>query len=603
MSKRQDAALAGQKICATCRRPLRSIRQPGATVTEWEHVTPEDDAACASLVPIDRPTDDSKISQVCDFCSAKPIVEIFTPVKGAVAAGLLDQDDNLAYEFDKLDSPWSACAVCAGFVHEADMDALKQRAENGEPGQRVSVPMLRIGMFPVWDVMFLTFPEWGDYLRSRPMPVLAAVIDTDGGPRAGLVFPAELRGMVKGTDAQLTALLGPPGQPSKNVVVISNGTEFKVSGLPFDLAPVKIHDPAWAEAARTDQSVSLYVADHRVPVLTDLSGDDIVASRVTGVATYHEIEGANLDGDGDMGIDYTIPWNIVIEPRMLPKAIADITETALKIDQIRNQSMLPEIMFKVRDTLNHDRLWWLSRESTDMVATLAAGAEQVDLAELDSRSGFMYFEGGIPSLYSDAAFDAISWGRSSRDGTFQVVLWCHRTRYRFKTDYETKIVPATTGTLPETIHTTRGDLTHGARAGGAILAILGSAFTAMRTSSYIAQSTVAAPKAHKKQTRKKGGPAGPERPLPEVRLVNVDRPANPRRVEKDKSGRVYQHQWWVEPHRRNQAYGPKRGQRKWIVVDAYIKGPAGSPMMPRKPKVNVWRAEHTPTSKETETDG
>ncbi|WP_146007668.1 hypothetical protein [Brachybacterium sp. UMB0905] len=75
----------------------------------------------------------------------------------------------------------------------------------------------------------------------------------------------------------------------------------------------------------------------------------------------------------------------------------------------------------------------------------------------------------------------------------------------------------------------------------------------------------------------------------EVRLIDL-RPMRhlPSEDERGREGREYRHRWVVRGHWRQQAVGPKRGQRETIWVPSYIKGPAGAPMLHRE-DVMVWR--------------
>jgi hypothetical protein len=49
----------------------------------------------------------------------------------------------------------------------------------------------------------------------------------------------------------------------------------------------------------------------------------------------------------------------------------------------------------------------------------------------------------------------------------------------------------------------------------------------------------------------------------------------------------YHHRWVVSPHLRWQPYGPNSSLRKLILVEAYLKGPEGAPLL--DPKKKVWK--------------
>lgn len=75
----------------------------------------------------------------------------------------------------------------------------------------------------------------------------------------------------------------------------------------------------------------------------------------------------------------------------------------------------------------------------------------------------------------------------------------------------------------------------------------------------------------------------------DVRLVDL-RPMRYVRWEGEaqQRDRTYRHRWIVRGHWRQQAVGPKRGQRRTTWVPSYIKGPEGAPLMERE-TVMVWR--------------
>lgn len=86
-------------------------------------------------------------------------------------------------------------------------------------------------------------------------------------------------------------------------------------------------------------------------------------------------------------------------------------------------------------------------------------------------------------------------------------------------------------------------------------------------------------------------PAAPrgEREPGAVRLVDL-RPMRHVRFEGEstETARTYRHRWVVRGHWRQQAVGPKRGQRRLTWVPSYIKGPEGAPLLTTD-TVKVWR--------------
>lgn len=86
-----------------------------------------------------------------------------------------------------------------------------------------------------------------------------------------------------------------------------------------------------------------------------------------------------------------------------------------------------------------------------------------------------------------------------------------------------------------------------------------------------------------------GGGGGMRRPPSPVRLIDLrpmrhvttDEPATP-------SGREYRHRWIVRGHWRQQAVGPKHGQRRLTWIPSYTKGPDEAPLLTTD-TVRVWR--------------
>lgn len=86
------------------------------------------------------------------------------------------------------------------------------------------------------------------------------------------------------------------------------------------------------------------------------------------------------------------------------------------------------------------------------------------------------------------------------------------------------------------------------------------------------------------------GPAAPSLP-PQgggVRLVDVRPMRYVASESKADSERVYRHRWVVRGHWRQQAVGPKRGERETIWVPSYIKGPENAPLLAAE-TVRIWR--------------
>jgi len=79
-------------------------------------------------------------------------------------------------------------------------------------------------------------------------------------------------------------------------------------------------------------------------------------------------------------------------------------------------------------------------------------------------------------------------------------------------------------------------------------------------------------------------------PDPQVTLVDLRRQYVPddRGETGVEGGRRYRYRWVVSGHWRSQPYGPGRTLRRKRWIPAYVKGPAGAPLLVRE-RVNVWR--------------
>lgn len=96
------------------------------------------------------------------------------------------------------------------------------------------------------------------------------------------------------------------------------------------------------------------------------------------------------------------------------------------------------------------------------------------------------------------------------------------------------------------------------------------------------QTAVAADRATRRRSQRAGYPA-------DVRLIDVRRKAAPATHDDGESHHVeWSHRWLVNPHWRQQAYGPGRSLRKPVFILPHVKGPADKPLVV-KPAVNVVR--------------
>jgi hypothetical protein len=96
------------------------------------------------------------------------------------------------------------------------------------------------------------------------------------------------------------------------------------------------------------------------------------------------------------------------------------------------------------------------------------------------------------------------------------------------------------------------------------------------------QTAVAPDRSARRRSQRAGYPA-------DVRLIDVRRQAAPATDTEGESHHVeWSHRWLVNPHWRQQAYGPGRSLRKPVFILPHVKGPADKPLV-IKPAVNVVR--------------
>lgn len=116
--------------------------------------------------------------------------------------------------------------------------------------------------------------------------------------------------------------------------------------------------------------------------------------------------------------------------------------------------------------------------------------------------------------------------------------------------------------------------------GAGLVMMLGATWILMDT------ATVAEPRTI---TGTGSGVARELRDLRDVRIVDLRRLAEkPAEPDREHPGREYTHRWYVRGHWRQQAVGPKRGQRRPTWIPGHIKGPPGAPLIERE-VVMVWR--------------
>lgn len=241
-------------------------------------------------------------------------------------------------------------------------------------------------------------------------------------------------------------------------------------------------------------------------------------------------------------------------------------------------------------------LYWVTLDMARVALDASTDVPDVHLADaLPTRHGMMLFSGPLPPVpYTapaglSAAMARIVGEPVETDG----LLWRHEgdvvvvnalaraERAGEATPVMGPLADGATTVIPATL-TQVTDLDEGATR--ALAAFLHTVVTLMETPTV---ASVRDATAATGETR----PSAPRDPIRDgdVRLVDL-RPLRHVATEDTGSGtgRVYRHRWIVRGHWRQQAVGPKRGQRRTIWVPSYTKGPEGAPLLSRE-TVMVWR--------------
>jgi hypothetical protein len=251
-----------------------------------------------------------------------------------------------------------------------------------------------------------------------------------------------------------------------------------------------------------------------------------------------------------------------IPARELPK----VRDRLVRLYQGGDQLPAPytdKLRRRLADGLLAARLYWIDPEFTTLADHAAAHLPDHSLSpdQAPADSGLLVWAQPVTDRQTAAA----SWAVDAGTGSCRIVCYRHigtglggpvlqRVREQVGWLVPTRLVEA---------------------AAGQVLSAGGPAAPLVATWLLIAQKAAeTVPVELDRATRRAYGRQ--QRPVPEVRVVRIRaRAANPSRVRGSGRGPLTRREW-VGGHWRNQACGPKRGQRRLIYVHPYIRGPEGA---------------------------
>lgn len=273
------------------------------------------------------------------------------------------------------------------------------------------------------------------------------------------------------------------------------------------------------------------------------------------------------------------------------QGVAQRRDAPLYVGDVRDGMLGPW-----QDAFMDAGLWWVTIDMAKAALDASTDVPHVDLRGLvPDRPGFMLFSKPLPPVpwqvtsgenvirLVSMPTDGISW--CWVDGYLQVaVLTCGPDRNA------KKIGPYCFAGLPEGQEPHEDDPYGDHVSTRALGGFLQAMFTLMSTPTVASVKAVA----HKTGAARSITPAAAAAPSEvqqsEVRLIDL-RPLRHVNADRDTDGgggRSYARRWIVRGHWRNQAVGPKRGQRRATWIPSYIKGPHGAPFV-EKETVMVWR--------------
>lgn len=288
----------------------------------------------------------------------------------------------------------------------------------------------------------------------------------------------------------------------------------------------------------------------------------------------------------------------MIRPRELPRIrdrlarlLGDPT-SPLRSQVREGEEGYSAVLAQAAQHLRVAELFWASEEMSALAVSAGQTLPEVAVDERPAPAGLLVCDGGIGQLTYrglEIPVDALSWGPAPAG--LLTVWWTARSRLdQALQPHGVRVDPTVVPPLvPVGGHALPGAPQPAEQVDPQVRTVvlsLAAAWALMRQPTLVEQRTTTATTAIRRAYQRAG------RPAPEVTLVTLRRAYLPRadadRDESTEAGRRFRHRWVVRGHWRHQPYGPKRGQRRLTWIPAYIKGPAGAPLLATE-KVNVWR--------------
>jgi hypothetical protein len=292
-----------------------------------------------------------------------------------------------------------------------------------------------------------------------------------------------------------------------------------------------------------------------------------------------------------------------MRPRDLPKVRDQVLRHLADPGAAVQYAAHPQTLATVAGHLRAAELYWVA---PDMTALAVAAGGRLDGArwatgDRPSGCGLLVFDGGAGAIHQqgvDIPVDAVSWG--PLDGECGLTLWLTRHRFvdqavggalarqgwRVEEGAIPPLLPLRAATLPVDGMVPLDALPDVFCQSPAVIAAVAAAWLLMFQPLLSDRTRVRAERSVRSAYGRRGEVA------PEVTVVDLRRRYVPDLRDPDAEtatpGRIYRNRWIVSGHWRDQAVGPKRGERRRIWVAQYVKGPDGAPLLAAE-RVNVWR--------------
>ncbi len=249
---------------------------------------------------------------------------------------------------------------------------------------------------------------------------------------------------------------------------------------------------------------------------------------------------------------------------------------------------------ETRAALHDARLWWIGADCCDLLTKAAPTMPPITLDPdfVPDTHGFAFLEqpiAGQDAVHPDSqvSFDAIQWQPELVRGLpgLAITMWAQ--------PQDTTLPPAPLGRSDwpygfDTDHALPDTPAHAMASIVEDRQLLAALWQLTSQTELVASSDEMPYRAAAKRIARKG-----HEPKP-VRLVYLNRRGGRRNQPAPTGTREYSHRWVVQPHWRQQPYGPGRSLRRAQYIDAYVKGPEDKPLRVRE-TVKVWnKPPHKP---------